>query len=418
MNAGFHLGIDIKAVEKKNGVEEYQHDYMWWQLELLEYVNWFRVSFKARYFLASPYFYLKRHQACWTITTFTIKQGRKRWTTAISEQCFYINKIWRSWQPHGARSRPTFCFYCHPVAVIGCPFLWTYIQNAAMQNHVYHSAYHQESFILCVQCSVPWTTFSTIHCEEYTFFGFSKSCVLAQNVSPHTTYVTSPAAIFCNHNWKRTVERTVTAFCFVGLDEFSSRYKVTPFLIILATILHFLNDILQKPAPGLWELLSAGWAPIHFLSAGVAYVVTILTHRNGWRHVLHTYRTLEFFQNLPRGDVHLSTVRSTSANLWKENVTTTANTNVQGQYFIRQIKFITSCRYYAGRVCSGRPIEMYRFQKQFADCKNFVSVNNVLKMNDVVDTWLHTLLTAVQVGVSQLHDVGALPSEELDQWFC
>jgi hypothetical protein len=58
---------------------------------------------------------------------------------------------------------------------------------------------------------------------------------------------------------------------------------------------------------------------------------------------------------------------------------------------------------------------MYRFQKQFADCKNFVSVNNVLKMNDVVDTWLHTLLTAVQVGVSQLHDVGALPSEELDQ---
>jgi hypothetical protein len=138
--------------------------------------------------------------------------------------------------------------------------------------------------------------------------------VLAKNVVPHTTYVTLPAEIFGNHNCKRTVEWTVRAFGFMGLDELRSRYKLTPFLIVLATKLYFLNDILQKPAPRLGELLFAGWALIHFLSAGLAYVVTILTHRNGWHHVLHTDRTLEFFQNLPRGDVHLSPARSTHAN--------------------------------------------------------------------------------------------------------
>jgi len=36
-----------------------------------------------------------------------------------------------------------------------------------------------------------------------------------------------------------------------------------------------------------------------------------------------------------------------------------------------------------------------------------------MKMKDAVDTWLFTLLTVALVRVSQLHDVGALPSEEL-----
>ena len=36
-------------------------------------------------------------------------------------------------------------------------------------------------------------------------------------------------------------------------------------------------------------------------------------------------------------------------------------------------------------------------------------------MKDAVDVWLYILLTAALVRVSQLHDVGALPSEELGQ---
>jgi archaellum biogenesis protein FlaJ (TadC family) len=107
----------------------------------------------------------------------------------------------------------------------------------------------------------------------------------------------------------------VRAVGFMRLDELSRIDIITTFRIILATELHFLNDILQTPAPGLHEILSAYWALIHFLSAAVAYVVTILTHRNGWHHVLLTYRTLEFFQNLPSGDAHLSAAGSTHANL-------------------------------------------------------------------------------------------------------
>ena len=57
---------------------------------------------------------------------------------------------------------------------------------------------------------------------------------------------------FINHNCKRTAEWTVRAFGFMGLDdELRSRYKLTPFLIILARILHFLNNILQNQASGL-----------------------------------------------------------------------------------------------------------------------------------------------------------------------
>jgi hypothetical protein len=36
-----------------------------------------------------------------------------------------------------------------------------------------------------------------------------------------------------------------------------------------------------------------------------------------------------------------------------------------------------------------------------------------MKMKDAVDVRLHTLLTTALVRVSQLHDVGALSSEEL-----
>jgi len=165
---------------------------------------------------------------------------------------------------------------------------------------------------------VQWTTLSAIHSKDkFIFSWYSTGSVLEPNVAPHTTYVTAPAEIFGNHNWKRTVEWTLRAVGFMGLDELGSKYQLTPFGIILARKLHFLNDILQKGAPRLWELLSASWALIHFLSAGVAYVVTILTHRNGWWHVLHTYRTLEFFQNLSRGDVHPFPAGSTHANLWK-----------------------------------------------------------------------------------------------------
>jgi len=101
----------------------------------------------------------------------------------------------------------------------------------------------------------------------------------------------------------------------MGVDELRRRYKLTPFFIVLATNLYFPNDTLQKPAPRLGELLFADWALIHLLSTGVTYVVTILTHRNGWRHVLHTYRTLEFFRNFQTGDVHLASPRRTHAKL-------------------------------------------------------------------------------------------------------
>jgi len=40
---------------------------------------------------------------------------------------------------------------------------------------------------------------------------------------------------------------------------------------------------------------------------------------------------------------------------------------------------------------------------------------DVMKTKVVVDIWLHTLLTAALAWVSQLHDVAALPSEELGQ---
>jgi len=36
-----------------------------------------------------------------------------------------------------------------------------------------------------------------------------------------------------------------------------------------------------------------------------------------------------------------------------------------------------------------------------------------MKMKDATDIWRHTLLTAALVRVSQLHDVDALPSEEI-----
>ena len=36
-------------------------------------------------------------------------------------------------------------------------------------------------------------------------------------------------------------------------------------------------------------------------------------------------------------------------------------------------------------------------------------------MKAAVDKWLHTLLTVALVHVNQLHDVGALPTEELGQ---
>ena len=202
-----------------------------------------------------------------------------------------------------------------------------YIQNAAIHIHVYHSEYQEESFFQCGQCSVQWNRLITVHHEvEYPSSWFNKGSVFVPNVAPHTTHVTSPAEIFGYHSWKRTVEWTVRATVFMGLEELWSRYKFTPFLVILATHLNFLNDILQKPAPGLWELLSTGWALIHFLSAAVAYVVAILTHRNWWRHVLLTYRTPEFFQNLPRGDVHVFAAGSTHTNLWKQkgNVTITS----------------------------------------------------------------------------------------------
>jgi len=60
--------------------------------------------------------------------------------------------------------------------------------------------------------------------------------------------VTSPAESVGTHNGKRTVEWTVRAAGFMGVDEMGSRYKFTPFRIVLATKLLFLNDILQKPA--------------------------------------------------------------------------------------------------------------------------------------------------------------------------
>lgn len=63
----------------------------------------------------------------------------KNCTLLISEQCFYINKIWFSWQAHCGKFRPIFCCNCYPVFVWGCPFLWTYIQNAAIHIHFYHS---------------------------------------------------------------------------------------------------------------------------------------------------------------------------------------------------------------------------------------------------------------------------------------
>ena len=75
--------------------------------------------------------------------------------------------------------------------------------------------------------------------------------MLAQNVVPHMRNVTASAEPCGNHNWKWTVEWTVRAFGFMGLDELSSRYKLTHLLIILATILNFLNNILQNPTPGL-----------------------------------------------------------------------------------------------------------------------------------------------------------------------
>jgi len=36
-----------------------------------------------------------------------------------------------------------------------------------------------------------------------------------------------------------------------------------------------------------------------------------------------------------------------------------------------------------------------------------------MKMKHAVDIWLHYTLTAALVRVSQLHDLGALPSEEI-----
>jgi hypothetical protein len=62
----------------------------------------------------------------------------------------------------------------------------------------------------------------------------------------------------------------VRAVGFMGFDELNSRNKLTTIRIILATTFHFLNDILQKPASGFYELPSADWALIQFLSAGVA----------------------------------------------------------------------------------------------------------------------------------------------------
>jgi len=102
----------------------------------------------------------------------------------------------------------------------------------------------------------------------------------------------------------------VKAVGFVERDVMPGSRYLTPFRIILATILNFLYDILQNPAPGFYELLPAGWAQIHFLSAGVADVVTILAHRNGWPHVPHTYRALELCHNLPPIARHLSVARS------------------------------------------------------------------------------------------------------------
>jgi hypothetical protein len=98
------------------------------------------------------------------------------------------------------------------------------------------------------RCNGPGSAQSTV---KANFPLVQQGFVLAANVALHTTYLTSPADIFSNHNWKRTVEWTVRAVGFIGLDELGSRYKITTFRIILATILHFLNDILQKPAPGL-----------------------------------------------------------------------------------------------------------------------------------------------------------------------
>jgi hypothetical protein len=102
--------------------------------------------------------------------------------------------------------------------------------------------------------------------------------VLAFNVVPHNTHLIFPAANY-SIIYKRTSKWAVKAVGFMERDAMpGSRSELTPFRIILATKLNFLHDIFRKPAPGLCELLSAGWALIHFLSAGVAYAMTILTH--------------------------------------------------------------------------------------------------------------------------------------------
>jgi hypothetical protein len=67
----------------------------------------------------------------------------------------------------------------------------------------------------------------------------------------HITHLISPAA-YCSTICKWTSKWTVRAMGFMERDGMpGSRHILTPFLIILATILNFLKDILQNPAPGL-----------------------------------------------------------------------------------------------------------------------------------------------------------------------
>jgi hypothetical protein len=58
----------------------------------------------------------------------------------------------------------------------------------------------------------------------------------------------------------------------------------------------------------------------------------------------------------PLPDVHFANRHKKKEK--RKKLTTTANTDVQGPYFIRQLKFVISCRYNAGRVFGGRPMEM------------------------------------------------------------
>jgi len=81
---------------------------------------------------------------------------RKNCTLPISEECLYISKIWLNWQKHCGICRPICWFNCHAVAVTGCSSLWTYVENTAIQIHVYHSPYHKESLLTCWAINEYW----------------------------------------------------------------------------------------------------------------------------------------------------------------------------------------------------------------------------------------------------------------------